>query len=120
MDSEKEKEKTEAEKDSEVTTGIITTEEELQGFYIVKGIIRQKIDSERIYYRDVQNWFSIIIDDNNRKPICRLYFNAAKKFIGIFDEKKAETKSELKSLDDIYKHSELLLKVAEFYKEHKE
>jgi predicted type IV restriction endonuclease len=119
LDNEKEKEKIEAEKDADITT-IITTEEELQGFYIVKGIIRQKIDSSRVFYRDVQNWFSIIIDDNNRKPICRLYFNAAKKFIGIFDEKKAETKTEIKSLDDIFRYSDQLLKVADFYKEHKE
>ena len=54
---------------------IVTTEEELEGFYIVKSILRQFIDAERVAYRDVQSYFGILIDDNNRKPVCRLYFN---------------------------------------------
>jgi len=65
------------------------------------------------------SYFTNIVDDNNRKPICRLYFNNPKKFIGIFDEKKAETKIAITSLGDRYKQSELLLKVAEFYKDKK-
>jgi hypothetical protein len=72
---------------------IITTEEELNAFYILKSILRTKIASNRIFYRDFQNYFSVILDDNNRKPICRVYLNNQfKKFIGLFDKEKKETK----------------------------
>lgn len=118
LDKEKDAEKAEAAlvEGSTTSKGVETTEEELEAFYIIKGIIRQKINSEKIFYRDSHSYFSIIIDDNNRKPICRLYFNSAKKFIIIFDELKKENRFEIASLDDIYKFSEPLLKIAELYK----
>lgn len=93
-----------------------TTTEELEAFYIIKGILRQIIKSERIFYRDSVSYFSVIVDDNNRKPICRLYLNSPKKFITIFDELKKENKFEITSLDDIYKLSESLLKITSTYK----
>ena len=98
---------------------IITTEEELEGFMIVKTILRQKIPATRITYRDAQSYFSIFLDDNNRKPVCRLHFNSAKKYIGTFDELKKETKSEIATLDDIFNHSEILLKTIEQYEKAK-
>ncbi|WP_306352031.1 type I restriction endonuclease [Flavobacterium sp. '19STA2R22 D10 B1'] len=97
------------------TSNIITTAEELEGFMIVKTILRQKIAVNRVIYRDAQSYFAILLDDNNRKTICRLYFNSSKKYIAILDEKKKEIKHELNSLDDIFDHSESLFKVLEIY-----
>ncbi|NLB62855.1 MAG: restriction endonuclease [Fibrobacter sp.] len=94
---------------------IITTEEELEGFMIVKTILRQHISSERVVYRDAQSYFAILLDDNNRKPICRLYFNGIKKYIATFDDQKKEIKSEILSLDDIFNFSEAMLKTVENY-----
>lgn len=118
LDKEKDAEKAESAVSAAVDTskGHITTVEELEGYYIIKGILRQVINSEKIFYRDSVSYFSVIIDDNNRKPICRLYLNLAKKFIVIFDELKKENKFEITSLDDIYKYSEPLLKIASTYK----
>jgi hypothetical protein len=87
---------------------IATTEEELQGYYIVKSILRQKADSARIVYRDAKSYFAILLDNNNRKTICRLHFNGKKKYIGIFNEQKVETKTEIASLDDLFGFSEQL------------
>lgn len=115
LDKEKEDEKVEALKEDD-SNGIVTTPEELEGYYIVKGIARQKIDAERIVYRDAQSYFTIIVDDNNRKPICKLYFNTTKKYIGIFSVGKAETKHELTSLNDIYNFSEQIQAIADTYK----
>lgn len=94
---------------------IVTTEEEIEGFMIVKSIIRQKVDLKRITYRDAQSYFTILFDDNNRKPICRLYFNGVKKYFVVLDDNKKEVKSEIKSLDDIYNHSETLLQIVDKY-----
>jgi hypothetical protein len=92
---------------------IITTEEELEGFFIVKSILRQHIASERITYRDSITYFAIFIDNNNRKPVCRLYFNSnTNKQICLFDENKKEIKYKIESLDDIYNHADHLINTA--------
>jgi predicted type IV restriction endonuclease len=92
---------------------IFTTEEEMEGFFIVKSILRTKFDSNRIYFRDFQNFFSVLLDDTIRQTICRLWFNDEKKYIGIIDENKKENKFELTKLDDIYNYSEQIIKTTE-------
>jgi hypothetical protein len=104
---------TETDKTDESAT--VTTQEELEGFMIVKTILRQKIPVSRVAYRDAQSYFAILLDDNNRKTICRLYFNSAKKCIAILDDQKKEVKNEISSLDDIFNYAELLLKSVESY-----
>jgi predicted type IV restriction endonuclease len=104
-----------AEKDKLADNKIITTEEELEGFMIVKTILRQKIDSTRISHRDAQSYFAILLDDNNRKSICRLYLNGSKKYIATFDDQKKEIKNEIVSLDDIFKYANELIAIVESY-----
>ena len=55
--------------------GVVTTEEELEGYHVVKSILRETIDLSRIAMRDTKSYCGILLDDNNRKPICRLRFN---------------------------------------------
>jgi hypothetical protein len=86
-----------------------TTDEELEGFMIIKAILRQTVNSSRISYRDAQSYFAILLDDNNRKSICRLYLNGSKKYIALFDENKKEIKNEIISLDEIFNFSEQLI-----------
>ena len=86
---------------------IITTDEEIEGFFIVKSILREIIDHKRITHRDAQSYFAILLDDNNRKTICRLYLGN-KKYLVILDENKKEIKHEISELDEIYSHSEKL------------
>jgi hypothetical protein len=81
---------------------IETTVEEMEAFYIIKAVLREKTDSKRITFRDAQSYFAVFLDDNNRKPVCRLYFNSDKKYVGTFDANKNETRTDLKSLDDLY------------------
>ena len=54
---------------------IITTEEEKEGYLIIKSILRENFDLKRIFMRDKKLYCGILLDDNNRKPICRMYFN---------------------------------------------
>lgn len=93
---------------------VITTEEELEGFMIIKTICRQKVGVNRIFYRDAQSYFAVLLDDNNRKTVCRLYFNSvSKKYISFIDVDKKETKYEINSLDDIFNFSETLITTVE-------
>ena len=97
------------------TSKIITTDEELEGYMIIKTILRQKVSINRISYRDNQSYFAILLDDNNRKTLCRLYLNSSKKYLITFDEQKKEVKNELVNLDDIFNLSELILSSLEAY-----
>lgn len=98
-----------AQEEQEKSKGIITTDEEREGYFIIKSILRKSVDLERIAMRDTKSYFGILLDDNNRKPICRLHFNAAQKYIGLFDSDKNETRHPLASLDQIFDFSETLL-----------
>ncbi len=96
-------------------TGIVTTEEELEGFYIVRAIASQKVSPNRIVHRDTKSYFGILLDDNNRKPICRLHFNTSQKYIGVFDSDKKETKHPIDEITDIYKFSRPILNIIDIY-----
>lgn len=105
----------EEQEESDAKGRIETTEEEIEGFLIVKAIIRSVLPAERITWRDTQSYFGVLADDNNRKPICRLHFNRSQKYISIFDEEKTETKHKIDSLDDIFKYEEELKAIATTY-----
>ncbi|GAB3284339.1 type I restriction endonuclease [Larkinella harenae] len=94
---------------------IVTTAEELESFYIVRAILRSEIDGERIVHRDAQTYFAILLDDNNRKPICRMYMNGQKKYIAFVDEARKETRNEIQSLNDIYNYADQLKKSLAMY-----
>jgi hypothetical protein len=57
----------------------------------------------------------VLLDDNNRKPICRLHFNRAQKYLGIFDADKNETRHSIESVDDIFNFAEQLRQTIKFY-----
>ncbi|WP_264524870.1 type I restriction endonuclease [Flavobacterium sp. N502536] len=94
---------------------IQTTEEELEGYRIIVAILRQKLPTSRIVYRDTQSYFGILLDDNNRKPLCRLHLNGGKKYISLFNDNKNETKTAIASIDDIYQFGKELLDTVRLY-----
>lgn len=109
--------KTELPKDTIEQPSIVTTEEETEAYYIIKAILREVVDLKRVVMRDQQSYCNILFDDNNRKPICRLFFSAVRqKFIGLFDnEEKKEIKVPIHSLDEIYKYADRLKATVNFY-----
>ncbi|NEQ48737.1 MAG: restriction endonuclease [Leptolyngbya sp. SIO3F4] len=87
---------------------IETTNEEIEGFHLVRALIRNLVDPDRIVYRDTQSYFGILLDDNNRKPLCRLRLEGNRNSIGVFDRKKHETRYTIESLNDIYQHADAI------------
>lgn len=102
---------------NESDDGVVTTIEEIEGFNIVKAIVRSSVEVSRIAARDTKSYFGILLDDNNRKPICRLHFNRTQKYIGIFDDAKKEIRHPIESLDEIFNFSDELKSTAESYNE---
>jgi hypothetical protein len=82
--------------------GIVTTEEELEAFHIVKAILREVVDIGRIQHKDTRSYFGINLDGKVSKTICRLRFFPNKKSIAILDAEGKEAKKLISSLDEIY------------------
>jgi predicted type IV restriction endonuclease len=93
----------------------VTTEEEMEAYRIVRAILRESVDVKRVAPRDVKTYFGVLLDDNNRKPICRLYFNTSQWYIGLFDDKREEQRVPITSLDEIYRHADTLKQTATMY-----
>jgi len=97
--------------------GVETTEEELDGYRVVKAIVCAVLPAKRIFHRDTKSSFGVLVDDDNRKPICRLHFNRSQKYLGLFDEDKSETREAIESVEDIYKFAAQLRDAASRYTE---
>lgn len=82
---------------------IVTTDEELEGFNIVRAIAVSEVAPERIHYRDGKTYFAILLDNNNRKPIIRLHLNGKSvKFATTFEASKDGVRHDIKSVVEIY------------------
>src|SRR6266705_2035345 len=67
-----------------------TTDEELEGYRIVQAIACSEVSASRLIGRDSKTYFAVILDNNNRKPIARLWFNRKQKYISVFSDDKVE------------------------------
>jgi hypothetical protein len=94
---------------------IVTTDEEIEAFNIVRAILAKVVDPTRVVMRDVRNYCGILLDDNNRKPICRLHFNRARKFVGLFDAQKNEERVEIERPLDLFKFDQRLHEIIRIY-----
>jgi len=93
---------------------IVTTEEEVEGFMIIKAIAREIISVDRIVMRDAKTYCAILVDDNNRRPLVRMHFNRTQKQLGLFDE-GADERVNIERLDDIYNFSDRIKLTASKY-----
>lgn len=91
---------------------IITTNEELEAFAIIKSILRKSIDVNDITYKDTETYFGIIYKNNSRKWICRIYLGSKKSLVFHTDDKSQE-RIYLESLNDLYLHEEKFIDVVQ-------
>lgn len=92
-----------------------TTDEELEAYRIVRAIVCSTVTATRVVGRDGKSYFAILLDDSNRKPIARLWFNRSKKYLGVFDEAKSETRIPIELPEDIYQHAAKLRASVAYY-----
>jgi len=101
-------------KEEQPDNGIVTTQEEIDGHQIIKAICSEVVDPDRIIMKDTKSYCGILLDNNNRRPICRLHFNANQKYLGIINNKEEE-RIPIDSLSQIYQHAEKLKATALSY-----
>lgn len=99
----------------EPVSKIVTTEEEIESFYIVRGMLAEVIPVEDIVHRDTESYFGILYKDNNRKPICRINLDKKNKQLFIPDANKKFERFYIDSINDLYKYRNQLIEVVKRY-----
>lgn len=103
-----------------VADSIVTCNTEEWAHIIVRTLLRGVIDPSRVIMRDQKSYCSVILDNNNRKPICR-FFNfehfepgmeniGKNAYIQILTKSNSEgERFDLKLVDDIHPLGEKLV-----------
>ena len=105
--------------------GIITTDTEKEGYFIVKSIASELIDPNRVAIRDRKHYCNILFDNNQRFPIVRFYFNNEDHLRVEFYDKITLTKNggkkgekvDIESVSDLYNHKQRMINVINQYVE---
>jgi hypothetical protein len=92
---------------------IVTTDEEMEGFYTIRAMLAETVDPQRIQFKDTMNYFAINLDKTTQ-PICRLFYNRSKKYIALIDDNKKETKYQVESNLDLYQFKNQLIERVTF------
>lgn len=108
-------EETEEEEEIVQENKIVTTQEELDGFYIIRAILAGTIDIKDIAHRDTESYFGILYKDNNRKPICRLDLSKKKKQLMIPNEDKTWERIYIEGTEDLYKYADKFIEIIKRY-----
>lgn len=108
IDTTNKKEENDSKKD---TSEVITTPDELESYAIIKVLLNDIIPSERIFYRDNQSYFNILIDNNIRKWFVRVYLDTSNKRIMLNDENK--TILQIDKPMDLIQHKDALIEAVQ-------
>lgn len=97
------------------TPKILTTEEELEAYFLIKNILKDIVPMQDIYYKDNERYMAILYKNKTTKWICRLYFNGNKKYITIPSDTKREERIDISNVYDIDNKKEDLGKALQRY-----
>lgn len=94
---------------------IITTEEELEAYFIVKSLLSDIVDHHDITYKDTESYINILYKGNTRKWICRLRLTDSQKTLIIPDENKKDVKYQMQDIYDLPQYKDSLSAVLSRY-----
>ena len=93
---------------------IVTTEEELRGYYAVTAMLAPDVTADRVILRDSKSRCSIVLD-HSKQTICRLYFNSPQKKLGLLEPEGKEEKVVIEEVNDIFAHAARIRATARRY-----
>jgi len=94
---------------------IITTQDELEAYFVIKNILKDHVPVEDIVYKDTESYFGVLYKNNVRKWICRLILKPGFKVLIMPDENKKEQRFDLQSIYDIERYKDQLIAVLQRY-----
>ena len=86
----------------EAEKGIVTTAEEVEAYEIVRTLVSDVVDPERLFIRDTKSYCGVLLDDNNRQSVCRFHFNSeTRKYVTITTGERDASGTQLSARHDI-------------------
>lgn len=102
-------------KDASAQSRIVTTEEELEAYFIIKNLLKDVVDINDITYKDTESYINILYKANTRKWICRLCLKENQKVLLIPDANKKAEKFMLSDIYELQQYSDALHSVLARY-----
>lgn len=99
----------------EPASKIVTTEDEIEAFYIIRGILAGILPVEDVTYKDTESYFGILYKENIKKTICRVNLDKKNKQLFIPMEDKKYEKIYIQSSNDLYLYRDKLIDVVSRY-----
>jgi len=94
---------------------IVTTEEELEAYFIVKNMLKDIVPISDITYKDTESYINILYKANSRKWICRLRLTETQKLLIVPDENKKDIKFQMENIYDLTNYQSQLSDVLSRY-----
>lgn len=94
---------------------ITTTDEELEGYFIVKNILKDTVSMDDIFYRDNESYMNVLYKNNRNKWICRFIFTDTQKYILIPDKDKKPIRYDIGNVYDIQNYKNQLIESLKQY-----
>lgn len=85
------------------------TGDEMAAMEIVKQVVGRYVDPGLVYARPAKSYLALLLTNNNRKTICRLYLlSRSARYVGTFVGRE-ETRQSIKTYSDVGDHALALL-----------
>lgn len=95
---------------------IVTTQDELEAYVIIKTLLHDVVETKRITYKDTRSYFGVLFDGKATKWICRLQLDGKKKSIAIQDPTTDEiARHYITSNDEICQYRDELVQSVQAY-----
>lgn len=97
-------------------TKLSASDDELEGFFIIKTILKNSVDMRDLYYKKTDSYFVILYKNNTRKWICRFDFTDKRKLLILPENNKTERlKITLENLNDIMDYKNKIISILNDY-----
>ena len=99
----------------EESNGIITTDLELEAYFMIKALLHDVIDPSRITYKDTKRYFVVLLDNRTTRWICRLSVEGKRKTITFNTSDGIAERVQIQTTDDIYTLKDKLISAAHLH-----
>lgn len=97
------------------TRNIVTTEEELEAYFIIKNMLGNMVNIKDITYKDTESYIGVLYKGNTRKWICRLRLTDTQKVLIVPEDGNKKAKYTLTDIYDLNNYQELLSGILQKY-----
>ncbi len=95
-----------------IENSVIMSQIEMESFYIVKSVVRRIINPENITYVNNENDFTVVVENNSKKWICKINVRNKMEIKLPYDNEVGEVIYDFESTDDIYELDNEIMEIA--------